>query len=475
MGGLKGDSFDEEFYTRDQTYKTTLLISDNLVAKVGNGSILIQLEIDTQDEEGWEEYVEYAEIPKWGSAKYKLYDQELNWNDADTHCKGAGGHLASMHSDEEQENVAEIGDGNFIWIGGNNKEEKGVWRWSDGSPWGYTKWQSGEAYTGMDDKCVWISPATNEWDAMDCSDYFFKNPFVCQSRKVHQRRGKVSFTQEYTKDEITFSAIEVRYKYHFTSRDLLDSWQARKMTGFSLSWFLKDITGSRITEVTPDLTADWKHPEADIPKYQNSFLETMVQLASKARLSNMSTDDVIKEVIQKKKELITIGLLDYTSVCSGGQVKQEHQSKIFGNINLGLTTNKTEIITEKEDIQTGFMLYSALISCSESVALYQFLHSLLSTQSPRTIIQATVNTIESDNLTERVSQHRINQIYMLLQTIFNLEYGKILLATSSPSDLEAMLAKDWPYFSHYSQEIDQCLGGGSCQGVTDHTHQILGR
>ena len=378
-----------------------------------------------------------------------------------------------MHSDEEQEKVAEIGDGNFIWIGGSKKEEKGVWRWSDGSPWGYTNWQSGEAYTGRDNKCVWISPATNEWDAMDCSDYFFKNPFVCQSRKPYQKRGKVSLNQEYTKDQLTFSSIQVKYKYHFTSRDLLDSWQDRKMTGFSLSWFLKDSNGSHLTEMKHDLTADWKHPEVDIPKYRNPFLETMVQLASKARLSNMSA--VMKEVIQTKKELITNGLLNYTSICSGGQVEQEFQSRIFGNVNLGLNMHESDIITEEEDLKTGFMIYSALISCSESVALYHFLHSLLSTQSPRTIIQATVNTIESDNLRDRISKHRINQMYMLLDTIFNLHYGKILLATSSPSQLEAMLAKDRPYFSNYSQEIEQCLGGVSCQGVNDLMQQILGR
>ena len=380
-----------------------------------------------------------------------------------------------MHSDEEKEKVADVGKGNFIWIGGSNKEEKGKWRWSDGSTWGYANWESKEAYTGKVDKCLWILPATNKWDAMDCSDFLFKNPFVCQSRKPHVRKGKVSFNREYTKDQLTFSSIEVQYKYHFTSQDLLDSWQDRKVTGFKLNWFLKDSNGSHLTDMMSDLTGQWKHPEVDSPKYQNLFLETMVQLASKARLSNMSTDYVIKEVTKKKKELITTKLFDYTSICSGGQVKQEHQSKLFGNINMGLTMQETDIIAKEEDIQTGFMLYSSLISCSESVALYKFLHSLFSTQSPRTIIQATVNTIESDNLRERISRTRINQVYLLLDDIFHLQYGKILLASSSPSQLAAILAKDWPYFSHNSQEINECLGGASCQGITDIMHQIRGR
>ena len=52
--------------------------------------------------------------------------------------------------------------------------------------------------------------------------------------------------------------------------------------------------------------------------------------------------------------------------------------------------------------------------------------------------------------------------------IFNFQLGKILLATASGPQLEAMMAKDWPYFNHYSEEIDQCLSGASCQGVTEH-------
>ena len=64
-------------------------------------------------------------------------------------------------------------------------------------------------------------------------------------------------------------------------------------------------------------------------------------------------------------------------------------------------------------------------------------------------------------------------MYLLLDNIFNLQYGKILLATSSPSQLDAMITKDWPYFTNYS--LDQCLSGGSCQGVTDLMKQIKGR
>ena len=37
------------------------------------------------------------------------------------------------------------------------------------------------------------------------------------------------------------------------------------------------------------------------------------------------------------------------------------------------------------------------------------------------------------------------------------------------------MAKDLPYFKRYSQEIDQCLGGANCQGITQMMQQTPGR
>merc|ERR1712106_510029 len=41
---------------------------------------------------GWTEF---------GSNCYKLYYNQLNWEEAENYCKGQGGHLASVHSAEE--------------------------------------------------------------------------------------------------------------------------------------------------------------------------------------------------------------------------------------------------------------------------------------------------------------------------------------------------------------------------------------
>ena len=132
-----------------------------------------------------------------------------------------------------------------------------------------------------------------------------------------------------------------------------------------------------------------------------------------------------------------------------------------------MEATKTSIMDE--DVLTGFSMFSAIMYCPEStLKLYQFLHGLLSTQSPRTIIQATVNTIQSDEIKE--NRIHLNQFYLALDKVFHFELGKILLATASSSELESMIAADWPYFSHNPQEVKQCLRGSGCSLI-----QSLGR
>ena len=120
------------------------------------------------------------------------------------------------------------------------------------------------------------------------------------------------------------------------------------------------------------------------------------------------------------------------------------------------------------------MMFSNMIYCSESIPPYQFLHSLLSTQSPRTIIQATVNTIQSGAITNPMHRNIMKKFYLDLDQKFHFQLGKILLATVSRSELQTMMTKDWPYFTHYSQEIDQCLNNDSCHEVMDLV-QSLGK
>ena len=92
--------------------------------------------------------------------------------------------------------------------------------------------------------------------------------------------------------------------------------------------------------------------------------------------------------------------------------------------------------TNNEDIMIGLEVYSALVYCppEKEMKLFQFLNKLISTQSPRSIIQATVNTIQNNDIEDPTTRNVVNQFYLALDSIFHFQLGKILLALSSPSD-----------------------------------------
>jgi hypothetical protein len=117
-------------------------------------------------------------------------------------------------------------------------------------------------------------------------------------------------------------------------------------------------------------------------------------MASKARGKGMTRDDIITSVIAEKSRLLQMEIFPFKS-CSEGHLKKSDYSRVFTKFVMGLDDiredDSRDVVTE-QDMETGFMMFSGIVYCTEPMALYQFIHSLLSTQSPRTIIQATVNT-----------------------------------------------------------------------------------
>ena len=54
-----GGNFNQFFYEISHSFKATLLLSEVLVGLVDSEAVVIQLEVDTREEEGWQEEVNY--------------------------------------------------------------------------------------------------------------------------------------------------------------------------------------------------------------------------------------------------------------------------------------------------------------------------------------------------------------------------------------------------------------------------------
>jgi len=76
----------------------------------------------------------------WGTDK-------KNWTEAEDFCQREGGHLASVTSNATKDFVFEGMNRtglNDAWMGGNDIEQEGVWKWTDCTPWGVTFWHSSQ-------------------------------------------------------------------------------------------------------------------------------------------------------------------------------------------------------------------------------------------------------------------------------------------------------------------------------------------
>ena len=101
-----------------------------------------------------------ADVAWWNGHKYEsiAVPSWLNWYAAKNAAEAAGGYLATIHSESENQVVFGLVDSPEFWtVGGNplgpwiggyqpagSPEPDGNWRWVTGEPWTYSNWDPGE-------------------------------------------------------------------------------------------------------------------------------------------------------------------------------------------------------------------------------------------------------------------------------------------------------------------------------------------
>ena len=80
---------------------------------------------------------------------YKLFPTEETLSDARSNCIIAGGDLAQVSSNAENNFIKSLELTIRAWIGGSENAIDGSdWKWKEGTPFGFTKWNSGEGTEG---------------------------------------------------------------------------------------------------------------------------------------------------------------------------------------------------------------------------------------------------------------------------------------------------------------------------------------
>ena len=88
-------------------------------------------------------------VVEFNGHRYKVVNEGMSWNEAESACEKEGGHLVTITSAEEQAFVKDLleKDGlvmKHYWIGATDRENEGVWKWINGEEFGYSNWDPGD-------------------------------------------------------------------------------------------------------------------------------------------------------------------------------------------------------------------------------------------------------------------------------------------------------------------------------------------
>ncbi|CEF70165.1 C-type lectin domain and C-type lectin-like domain and C-type lectin fold domain-containing protein [Strongyloides ratti] len=102
---------------------------------------------------------------------YKVSNTLSGWNVGEYNCAFIGGHLASIHSLEQNQFLWELGRriGKYIWVGAAQFGNNPNYVYADGSPFNYEKWNYGKRPSFRRGKrCIKIDTSTGLWEQSCC-------------------------------------------------------------------------------------------------------------------------------------------------------------------------------------------------------------------------------------------------------------------------------------------------------------------
>ena len=93
-------------------------------------------------------------VEAYGKLYYPVFEM-LTWHEAKAHAESLGGHLATVTSEKEHQNIVRsightlLSRYNF-WLGGTDEELEGQWRWITGEPFTYSRWRQDSSFDAPD-------------------------------------------------------------------------------------------------------------------------------------------------------------------------------------------------------------------------------------------------------------------------------------------------------------------------------------
>ena len=134
---------------------------------------------------------------------YGINPIPMTWQDAQVSAVEAGGYLASITSGQENKWISDTFgphyNGDYYWLGGNDNEVEGTWQWTNGEPWDYTNWQSGnpDNAEGLEDALSWYHISAYNADGYTWND---RDPSQSMASLVEFDSNPLPYFSEVTSD-----------------------------------------------------------------------------------------------------------------------------------------------------------------------------------------------------------------------------------------------------------------------------------
>ena len=206
-----GDSdCNKEFHRKPHFFHYVLDLTDDIVVLVGEGALV--LSIHTEGNFLLQEN------------RLQLYNDQLKAPAAEQFCVSRGGHLASIGSQEEQDQIEKVANGNWVWLGAKKKE--GGWQWLDNRTWEYQYWGAGNPTNCPDCDCI-LMWDDGSWGNTLCT---FVSSFICVNPPTRRFGNHTVFLRKSSLMSPTF---------HFWWNHTLDKRES-KVPGFKLSWHVEN-------------------------------------------------------------------------------------------------------------------------------------------------------------------------------------------------------------------------------------------
>uniref|UniRef100_A0A672NK09 Galactose-specific lectin nattectin-like n=1 Tax=Sinocyclocheilus grahami TaxID=75366 RepID=A0A672NK09_SINGR len=128
----------------------------------------------------------------FGVKCYKYFSEPFNWITAERFCQTYDANLASVHNKLDNDHLLSLVPSyTRFWVGAQDGEQEGQWIWSDGSPFNYTSWCSGEPNNAGDaENCLELAHSSNQcWNDLTCSSFL---DFVCAKKMQDHMQSSYS-------------------------------------------------------------------------------------------------------------------------------------------------------------------------------------------------------------------------------------------------------------------------------------------